>query len=155
MKLIVAFLFLLEFSCARKSIPKQAGFNETVKSPPVDILSLRELKKDTNVMLNLNFGGMAPEDDLEIQFLDAEGKVVFDGTWLELKEKMNSESCSSVYSMVDNFEDSLTLSCDNDINFSSVVSARATDSSGRKRVATSVSAIQVYDDMMQVLVSLD
>lgn len=60
-----------------------------------------------------------------------------------------------MYSMVDNFEDSLALSCDNDINFSSVVSARATDSSGRERVATSVSAIQVYDDMMQVLVSLD
>ena len=156
MKILAITLALLySVSCARKSLPKQAGFNETVKSPPVDILSLKDLKEDTNVMLNLSFGGKAPEDDLAIQFLDSDGKVVFDGTWLELKEKMNSESCSSVYSMVDNFEDSLTLSCDNDINFSSVVSAEATDSSGRKRFASSISATQVYEDMMQVFVSLD
>ena len=86
--------------------------------------------------------------------LDKNEKIVFDGTWQELKEKMNSESCSSVYSMVDDFNDTLTLSCDNEIDFTKVKSARATSSSGRTRYATSVSAVQVYDDMMQVFIPL-
>ncbi len=155
MKLIIIMLCVpLCFSCARKSLPKQANFNETVTSPPATALALKDLKKDTNVMLTLTFGGRPADQDLQIQFLDNSGKIVFDGTWHELKEKMNSESCSSVYSMVDDFNDTLTLSCDNKIDFSKVRSARATNSSGRTRYATSVSAVQVYDDMMQVFVPL-
>lgn len=105
-------------------------------------------------MLTLTFGGRPADQDLQIQFLDQKGKIVFDGTWLELKEKMNSESCSSIYSMVDDFNDTLTLSCDNEIDFTEVNSAKATNSDGKTRYATSVSAVQVYDDMMQVFVPL-
>ena len=156
MKFITTILFTtLFFSCARKSLPKQANFNETVTSPPATAIALKDLKKDTNVMLSLTFGGAPADQDLQIQFLDKNEKVVFDGTWLELKEKMNSESCSSVYSMVDDFKDTLTLSCYKDIDFSIVNSARATNSEGRTRHASSVTAIQVYDDMMQVFVALN
>jgi hypothetical protein len=155
MKLLLTTLSLaLSFACARKSLPKQPNFNETIVSPPAKALTLTELKKDTNVMLTLTFGGRPADQDLQIQFLDQKGKIVFDGTWHELKEKMNSESCSSIYSMVDDFNDTLTLSCDNEIDFTEVNSARATNSDGRTRYATSVTAVQVYDDMMQVFVPL-
>ena len=115
---------------------------------------MKELKKDTNVILNLTFGGMPAEQDLEIRLLDQAGKAVFVGTWGDLEEKTDSASCSSMHSMIDNFDETLALICDNEIDFSVVVSAEATNSAGKTRHASSIDAIQVYDDTMQVFVAL-
>ena len=47
--IIITATFLLSISCARKSIPKQADFNETVVSKPRKSLDLSNQSEDMNV----------------------------------------------------------------------------------------------------------
>ena len=87
-------------ACAEKQCRnhQRVGYIEPATEPAL------ALKKKTNVVIRLSVQSNPPEDSLEIQILGKGDSILFDGTWAELKEKTNSESCSSLYSMIDDFD---------------------------------------------------
>ena len=137
-------------ACARKAMPKPPTGRAYIEPATEPALAL---KKKTNVVIRLSVQSNPPEDSLEIQILGKGDSILFDGTWAELKEKTNSESCSSLYSMVDDFDGFTALSCDNEIDFTGMTSARATNSQGQTFTDTGSGVVQVYEDVAKVNIS--